>query len=234
MTAKAVKTALAEKADPERACFHARFFKTGPGEYAQGDKFLGVTVPHIRTVAKQFRDLSLSHTATLLTSKVHEHRLCALIILVEQFKRAEPTQRKAIFDFYLKHIDHVDNWDLVDGSAPTVVGEYLLDRSRARLDRWAKARSMWRRRIAIMATLAFIRRNDFADTLRIADTLLNDKHDLIHKAVGWMLREVGNRDRAAMEAFLKPRYATMPRTMLRYAIEKIPEARRKAYLAGKV
>lgn len=212
----------------------ASFLRTRPGEYAEGDVFLGVRVPETRRIAKVFRALPLSQCDDLIQSKIHEHRLCALFILTHQMKIGTAPQRKAVFDLYVKRIDHVNHWDLVDCSAPHIVGPYLMGRSRAKLHTWAKARSIWRRRIAIISTFPFIRSIDFADTLRIADTLLQDKHDLIHKAVGWMLREVGNRDRPAMEAFLKPRYASMPRTMLRYAIEKIPEARRKAYLAGKV
>ncbi len=234
MTAKQVKAALAKHGEAGYAERAASFLKTGPGEYAEGDVFLGVRVPDTRRVAKTFHELPLSQCDRLIQSEVHEHRLCTLFILIHHMKSRDPAHRKAVFDLYVKRIDHVNHWDLVDSSAHHIAGEYLLDRSRSRLDRWAKARSLWRRRIAMVATYAFIKRDDFADTLRLADTLLEDNEDLIHKAVGWMLREMGNRDVTELETFLKPRYGRMPRTMLRYAIERLPEKRRRAYIEGRV
>lgn len=209
-----------------------RFFKTGKGEYGEGDVFLGVTVPVQRQVARRFQDLPLAEAARLLKSSVHEERLTALFILVAAFKNAGAAVRKKIFGLYLKNARRINNWDLVDSSAPNVVGAYLIDKPRAVLYRLAQSPNLWERRIAMLATYAFIRRNDFQATLTIAKMQLQDKHDLMHKAVGWMLREVGNRDRAAEEAFLQRHYRTMPCTMLRYAVEKFDERTRKAYLAG--
>ena len=211
-----------------------RFFKTGPGEYAEGDRFIGVRVPAIRTLCRQYRGLPHEEVVKLLQSAVHEERLLALLVMNAQFSRGATDVRKQIYGAYLAHTDRVNNWDLVDSSAHFIVGAYLADRSRRPLDRLAKSRDLWERRIAIIATYHFIKLGDFGDTLRIADRLLDDDEDLIHKAVGWMLREVGNRDRVVEEGFLKPRYDRMPRTMLRYAIERFPERLRKAYLKGTV
>lgn len=223
---------LSKHADGEQAAFLLRFFKTGPGEYGEGDVFLGIRVPVIRRLAKQNRALPLSSVKILLRSRYHEQRALALCIMVLQAERADDTVRKALYDVYLGNTRHINNWDLVDVSAPQIVGRYLRDRSRAPLDRLAASTSLWERRIAILATFDFIRRGEFADTLRIAEKLLADREDLIHKATGWLLREVGKRDRAAEEVFLKNHCRTMPRTMLRYAIERFPEALRRKYMAG--
>ncbi len=229
-----IQTALRKQANPEDISILQRFFKTGPGEYGEGDRFIGVRVPATRRVARQFCDLSLTDTQTLLQSSIHEERLLALILLVEKFKRATPEEQKKIYKIYLSHTKTINNWDLVDTSAEHIVGAYLCNRSRALLTRLAQSDSLWERRIAIMATFHFIKQNDFDDTLNIARMLLTDQEDLIHKAVGWMLREIGNRNRECEEAFLRRHYRNMPRTMLRYAIEKFPEERRQAYLKGTV
>jgi 3-methyladenine DNA glycosylase AlkD len=196
--------------------------------------FLGLTVPLTRRIAHRFRDLSLPAVRMLLASVFHEVRLAALFILVAQFENGDEDARKAIYELYLAQTSRINNWDLVDGSAHQVVGGWLVERSRRPLYRLARSRNLWERRIAIIATYHFIKRDDLDDTFALADVLLADKHDLIHKAVGWMLREAGKRDGLRLEDWLKPRYQRMPRTMLRYSIEKFPPARRKAYLRGAV
>lgn len=219
-------------ARPEDVEKLGRFFKTGKGEYGEGDSFIGVRVPEMRKVAKGFLEMSFEHLEQLLLDKVHEYRQIALIILVDKFKRAGEREKKLIFDFYMKHAEFVNNWDLVDLSAPTIVGGYLLDRKRDILYKLARSKNLWKRRIAIVATSVFIAKGQFKDTLRIAEILLDDKHDLIHKAVGWMLREVGKKDRKVLEKFLDKHHKQMPRTMLRYAIEKFDERKRKFYMKG--
>ena len=233
-TAKEARTRLRSLGCPEQAAVLARFFKTGPGQYGEGDRFIGVKVPVTRQVAKEFQGLPLAEVESLLHSAIHEERLLALVILVGQFEKGNGATRKAIYDCYLANTRHINNWDLVDLSAPQVVGGYLESRSRKPLDRLAKSASPWERRISIVATHWFIRHGDFVDTIRIAATLLADKEDLIHKAVGWMLREVGKRDVRVLEDFLSEHCRTMPRTMLRYAIERFPEEERRKYLNGKV
>lgn len=234
-TVAAVRKRLRALADPAQAAQLRRFFKTGPGEYGEGDVFVGVKVPQIRALVRELEALPLEGAMELLQSAVHEERMLALLLLVRRFEKSKDEAARArICDLYLASTARINNWDLVDVTAPQIVGGQLGSRSRAPLYRLARSESLWERRIAIVATLRFIRAGDFADALAIADALLRDRQDLIHKAVGWMLREVGNRDRAALEAFLAPRYGAMPRTMLRYAIEKLPEALRKRYLAGKV
>jgi 3-methyladenine DNA glycosylase AlkD len=229
-----VKAALKRHANPAKVSAHERFFRTGKGEYGEGDRFIAVSVPNQRTIAKQFKDLSLGEIAKLLDDKIHECRLTALLILCEQFPRADTDGRQKIADLYIEKMDRVNNWDLVDTSAYKLLGAHLEDKDRSLLDELADSDDLWRQRIAIVATYHFIKQGDFLDTLRIARTLVHHEHDLIHKAVGWMLREVGNRDQAALERFLKGRYHKMPRTMLRYAIERLPEALRKRYLRGEV
>jgi 3-methyladenine DNA glycosylase AlkD len=219
--------------NPQDAAFLARFFKTGPGQYGQGDVFLGVRVPVVRRVAKAFAGLPLAEIESLLHSEIHEERLAALVILVTQAGKADAATRKRLYEFYLAHTRHINNWDLVDVSAPHVVGAYLADKSRKPLYRLAGSPRLWDRRISILATFHFIRQDDFDDTLRIAAMLLGDGEDLVHKACGWMLREVGNRDRGALEGFLDRHHRRMPRTMLRYAIEKLPDRKRRAYLKAK-
>jgi 3-methyladenine DNA glycosylase AlkD len=231
MNAKECQTRLRSLANPRDATFLAGFFKTGPGEYGAGDRFIGLRVPIIRKVAKEFQSLPLTEVVRLLRAEIHEERLAALVILVLQTAKADGETRKRVYDLYLANTRHINNWDLVDLSAPQLVGGYLQDKSRKPLYRLAKSAWLWDRRISILATFAFIRRGDFDDTLAIAELLLGDKEDLIHKAVGWMLREVGKRDQAILEAFLQMHYRNMPRTMLRYAIERFPEKKRQAYLA---
>lgn len=218
---------------PEQAANLARFFKTDPGQYGEGDQFIGVKVPVIRKVAKEFKSLPLAEVECLLHSEIHEERLLALVILVGQFEKADNAVRKRIYDLYLGNTAHINNWDLVDLSAPKIVGRHLETRSRRPLYRLAKSANLWERRISIVATGWFIWRDDFADTLKIAEILLNDEDDLIHKAVGWMLREVGKRDEAALVEFLDEHCRVMPRTMLRYSIEKFPEKKRQSYLKKK-
>lgn len=227
-----LKQQLNALADPEQAVQLQRFFKTGPGEYGEGDRFLGLRMPQLRRLVKGYLDLGLADVGTLLHTPIHEQRMAALLILTYQFPKATPSQQREIYDFYLDNTRWINNWDLVDVTVTHVVGAYLLTRSRKPLHGLAKSASLWERRIAMVATLCFIKHHQFEETLKIADQLLSDQHDLIHKAVGWMVREVGKRDLAVMEAFLLPRYSRMPRTMLRYAIEKLPEPRRQAYLKG--
>jgi len=210
-----------------------RFFKTGPGEYGEGDQFMGIRVPVVRKCAKEFRDISLEDTIILLKSPFHEARLLALLMLVARYGAAQSaSEQRLVYRTYLNHTRFINNWDLVDTSAPQIVGAYLFTRNRRPLYRLAVSQSLWERRIAMLATFFFIRKEEFDDTLAIARLLLNDPQDLMHKAVGWMLREVGKRDRKVAESFLLRHYQTMPRTMLRYAIEKFPPAERKAYLQG--
>jgi 3-methyladenine DNA glycosylase AlkD len=226
-----VRRRLRAFADSGRAASVARFFKTGAGEYGEGDRFLGLQVPQLRIVEREFRSLSLRDIRSLLASPWHEERLLALVILVDQFGHGDDAQRKAIYALYMASTDRINNWDLVDASAPQIVGGYLERRSRAPLHRLAKSKSVWERRIAIIATQHFIRLGDFDQTLALATALLDDKHDLIHKAAGWMLREVGKRDRTRLEIFLRKNVTRMPRTMLRYAIERFPTAVRRKYLS---
>jgi 3-methyladenine DNA glycosylase AlkD len=226
--------------DKEKAMFLTRFFKTGKGEYAEGDVFYGITVPVSRKIAIKYKDLPLDEIKDLLRSKIHEERLIAVFILVLQFQKAEERKRKEIYTLYLSYTKYINNWDIVDSSADKIIGEYLWqlqspDNTKEVLYKLAKADNLWDRRIAIMSTYAFIKHGNASLTFTVADVLLKDKHDLIHKAVGWMLREVGKRISSNVEeAFLKSKYKTMPRTMLRYAIEHFTVERRKAYLSGKV
>jgi 3-methyladenine DNA glycosylase AlkD len=216
--------------NPERGAFAERYFKTGPGEYAEGDRFLGLRAKEMHALAREFQGLPLGEVATLLASRWHEARLLALLVLVRQYPRSTDQAKTAIFRLYLDHTAHINNWDLVDCSAEHIVGAHLRDGDRRLLRRLARSRLVWERRIAIMATFHDIKRGDFRDTLAIARLLLDDEHDLVHKAVGWMLREVGKRDRKLEEAFLRVHAARMPRTMLRYAIERFPESLRQQYL----
>lgn len=209
------------------------FFKTGPGGYGEGDRFIGLTVPQVREVVKLAAEASPKVVSSLLKSPIHEERLTALLIWVRQFAKGDEAQREAIYRSYLEHTRWINNWDLVDTSARDIVGAWLADKDRKVLYALAKSASLWERRIAIVATFYFIREEEFQDTLAISEMLLEDEEDLMHKATGWMLREVGKRDQAAMEGFLVKHQRCMPRTMLRYAIEKLPEGRRQAYLQGK-
>ena len=211
-----------------------RFFKTGKGEYGEGDRFLGVRVPVLRKLARQYRDLSLTAASRLLTSEFHEERLLSLLILVSLFTRGAEKEKHAVYKAYLENTRFINNWDLVDSSAQHIVGAYLLTRNRDPIYRLARSKKIWERRISIMSTFYFIKRNEFDDTLSLSERLKQDPEDLIHKAVGWMLREIGNRNIATEETFLKIHYQDMPRIMLRYAIEKFPEDKRQAYLKGKI
>jgi 3-methyladenine DNA glycosylase AlkD len=229
-TAGSIRRHLRTLGDADDAKFLQRYFKTGPGQYGEGDRFLGVRVPAVRRVARDAHGLPLAEIELLLEDAWHEVRLLAVILYAEAYERSSAGERTAIFRSYLRHASRINNWDLVDASAARVVGAHLLTRPRNRLDRLARSRNLWERRIAIIATQAFIRNGEFDDTLRLARALMRDPHDLIHKAVGWMLREVGNRDRATLEAFLHEHAHEMPRTMLRYAIEKLPAATRKRFM----
>ncbi len=220
-------------ADPKKAQIFQRFFKTGEGQYAQGDVFLGIKVPETRKVAKKYSGIGLVEIKKTLQSKIHENRLAALLILVQKTKKANEKTKKELFDFYLENTKWINNWDLVDLSAEHLVGAYLLDKDKKAIYQLAKSNDLWEKRIAVISTFAFIKKNRFEETFKVAEMLLNDKHDLIHKAVGWMLRETGKRNLKAEEEFLQKHYKKMPRTMLRYAIEKFPETKRQAYLKGK-
>lgn len=226
-----IKRDLSQLGDPEKAKKLSGFFKTGKGQYGEGDVFLGISVPEQRKVAKRYHALSLPDLQALLGSPIHEHRLTALLILVSTYGKADASGKAAIFRLYLNNTEHINNWDLVDLSAPKIVGAYLLNKDPSILYRLAKSPNLWERRIAILSTLTFIRNNAFDDALRIAELLLQDEHDLIHKAVGWMLREIGKRDQDVEERFLRTHCAQMPRTMLRYAIERFDEQKRQFYLA---
>lgn len=230
--AEDVRRALEALRDPEVAAHSARYFKTGPGEYGAGDRFLGIRVPQLRALARAHRSLALEAVVEHLRSSWHEERLLALLILVEQHQRGDAEARERIHRLYLDHARFVNNWDLVDVSAEHLVGPHVSPAEPTLLERLANAESLWERRIAIMATFHWTRKGVVDPALRIADRLLGDPHDLIHKAVGWMVREVGRRDPERFEAFLAERYRRMPRTMLRYAIEKLPEGRRQRYLRG--
>jgi len=232
-TAKQVEKELKTHSTPARKTGAQSYFKTGKGEYGFGDVFIGVTVPDQRKTAKKFAHLPLSEIKKLLQSKMHECQLTALLILTEQYRKADDNSRKMIAKFYLANKKGVNNWDLVDSSASYILGHFLLHKSRNVLYRLAKSRSVWDRRIAIIATMAFIRENDFDETLKIAEMLLHDKHDLIHKASGWTLRETGEKSPFVLKGFLEKHATQMPRTMLRYAIEKFPEKERKKFLAMK-
>ena len=228
----AVFEALQHYVDPARQAFLPKFFKTGKGEYAEGDVFLGVTVPQARTVAKAFSRLSLDVIAELLESPYHEVRLVALLVLTTQFEKGDVAVKKKIVSFYLSHLKGVNNWDLVDLSAYKILGAWLLDKDRAPLFTLAKSTNLWKQRIAMVATYAFIRNGDFGETFLIAQMMLTHPHDLMHKATGWMLREVGKRDPDALRGFLTKNVQQMPRTALRYAIEKFPESERKRWLVA--
>ena len=226
----AVRRDLRKLASAKRAASHRWFFKTGPGEYGEGDRFLGVTVPQLRVLARTHADLPLPRVVRLLQSPWHEERLLALLILVDQYARADEPARDAIHRAYLRNTTSINNWDLVDSSAAQIVGAHLETRDRRLLRRLARSKSVWERRIAMIATYHYIRQGDFTDALAIAALLRRDGHDLIHKAAGWMLREIGKRDRRVEERFLRKHAGTMPRTMLRYAIEKFPARLRQEYM----
>jgi 3-methyladenine DNA glycosylase AlkD len=232
---KNLRRDLRDLADPTKAMVLQRFFKTGKGQYGEGDKFLGIVVPKQRTLAKTYyQQLTLADLKDLLNSAIHEERLLALLILVMQYQKGDAKLQQKIYDFYFANISAINNWDLVDLSAPQIVGAHLLDKNRDILHKLVTNERLWLRRIAIVATQTFIRNNSFQDTLLLAKKLLNDREDLMHKATGWMLREVGKRDQEQLEKFLIRYYQSMPRTMLRYAIERFPEKLRQNFLQGKV
>jgi 3-methyladenine DNA glycosylase AlkD len=234
MSLTEIKKEIKKNANPQKAELLQRFFKTGPGEYGEGDIFLGIMVPVQRAIAKKYKDLSHKDIKELLCSDKHEERLIALLILVEQFKKGDEQKKEDIFTFYHLHRKRINNWDLVDLTAHIISGSYLMYKDKSLLYKLAESKTIWDRRIAVMSTFYFIKNNVFDDALCLAEKLLDDKHDLIHKAVGWMLREIGNRDMNTEEGFLEKHYRKMPRTMLRYAIEKFPEKKRLAYLKGTV
>ncbi|HKX24526.1 MAG TPA: DNA alkylation repair protein [Candidatus Saccharimonadales bacterium] len=231
MTAQDAQQALRKVARPDRVESTARFFKAYPGGYSEGDKFLSCSVPATRLVAKEFYKLPLPELSKLISSEWHDDRLLALIILVRQYQKGNETERAAVYDFYLKHIAHVNNWDLVDTSCGEIVGEHLLDRPRDLLEKLARSDNLWERRVSVVSTFQFLKNGDPTTTLLIAEILLHDKHDLIQKAVGWMLREMGKRvDRAVLLEFLDRHAHEMPRTMLRYSIEHLSPEKRTHYM----
>ena len=225
-----LKQDLQKLANKEKAVILQRFFKTGKGEYGHGDIFLGITVPDQRKIAKKYINLNLKQIKELLKSKMHEHRLIVLLLLVEKYKKADENIKKDIINFYLSHTNYINNWDLVDLSSHQILGDYLINKDKNILYKLANSNNLWEKRISIISTYTFIRNNKFQDTLNISRILLDDKHDLIHKAVGWMLREIGKRNLEIEENFLKKYYKKMPRTMLRYAIEKFDKNKREFYL----
>jgi len=230
-----IRQEIKSLANQEKAKFLQKYFKTQPGEYGEGDIFLGLTVPEARKIAIKYKDLPLKEIQHLLDSKIHEERLIALEILTHNYEKSKSEKSKEeIVKFYLSNTKFINNWDLVDTSAPYILGNFLSNKDKSILYALAKSQDVWERRIAIVSTYTFIKNNQFKGTLAISEILLQDKHDLIQKAVGWMLREIGKKDKKILELFLKKYYKKMPRTMLRYAIEKFPEKQRKKYLKGKV
>lgn len=234
MSIKEIKADLRKFADKERAVILQRFFKTGQGEYGEGDKFIGVRVTDIRKIASKYRSAPRRDVLRLLNSAIHEERLLAILLLVRAFSEGDEEKQKEIYDLYLENTGFINSWDLVDVSAEHIVGAHLFNKSRKPLYELVRSELLWERRISVMSTFHFIRRDEFDETIRIAKILLSDSEDLIQKAVGWMLREVGKRNLETEEAFLKAHYRNMPRTMLRYAIEKFPENKRQRYLKGMV
>lgn len=231
---KAVIQDLEKLGNPEKARNLSWFFKTGRGEYGEGDIFRGIRVPDIRKLVKKYRHLSINYIEELLHSEYHEDRLLSLFLMVYQFQNGTQNKQKRIYDLYLNNLSYVNNWDLVDSSAEHIIGAWFADKNKDLLFDFAHSNSLWKRRISIMSTFHYIKKNKFDTTLKIAEILRNDPEDLIHKAVGWMLREIGKRDLLKEELFLQKNYKNMPRTMLRYAIEKFPEEKRQAYLKGKI
>lgn len=216
--------------NPLKANLLSRYFKTGKGEYGEGDVFLGLTVPQLRDIAKKYSHLKLNNIKNLLKSKFHEFRMTGVFILTYKYKKADIEIKKQIFNFYIRNKKGINNWDLIDLSSPNIVGDYLKDKDKSILYKLLKSENIWDKRIAVLATFGFIKIKNYKDSLKIAEILLNDKHDLIHKAVGWMLREIGKQDIKTEELFLKKYYKKMPRTMLRYAIEKFPQSKRNFYM----
>ncbi|MEI6480073.1 MAG: DNA alkylation repair protein [bacterium] len=230
MKSLAVEKVLKAKANKLKAQLLSKFFKTGKGEYGEGDVFLGITVPEQRLIAKEFVNIPLEEVQKLLQSPLHECRFTALLILTYKYSKADEKEKNKIFDFYIKNTKYINNWDLVDVTCHKIVGEYLFEKDRKILYKLAKSKNLWEKRIAIISTFYFIRERDFSDSIKIAEMLLGDTHDLIHKAVGWMLREVGKKDENVLHDFLKIHTKKMPRTALRYAIERLPEEFRRFYM----
>jgi 3-methyladenine DNA glycosylase AlkD len=234
MKALDVKRRLEQIGNKKQAAVSQRFFKTGPGEYGEGDIFLGIRVPVLRKLVGECQNLPVTEIEILLQSPIHEERQLAIFLFVHIFKKGDDDLKKNIYNLYLASTEFINNWDLVDASAEHIVGAYLLNKNKRPLHRLAKSTHLWERRIAIMATFHFVKQHQFSETLKIASMLLSDRHDLIHKATGWMLREIGKRDLKTEKKFLKEHYKKMPRTMLRYAIEKFPERQRQRYLKGSI
>lgn len=235
MTVTEIKKRLRKEGNLKSSEHSSRFFKTGKGEYGYGDLFLGIRVPVIRRFAKEFASLSFTDTKKLIRSKYHEERLLGLIILVNKYKKTKNNlEQEKIYQIYIDHFKYINNWDLVDVTCPHIVGKHLMDKDRSIIYKWAKSDDLWTKRISILTNWWFVRNGDLSDVFKISNILLKDEHDLIHKAVGWMLREAGKKDIKKLEAFLRPVYKKMPRTMLRYAIEKFSEKKRKSYLEGKI
>ncbi len=234
MISQVIRARLRALANPKKAEILQRFFKTGPCEYAEGDRFLGIQVPELRKLAKEYALVPLPEIGKLLTSPIHEERFLALLLMMNQHAKGNDVEKTTVYDFYVQNVRFINNWDLVDISAPYLVGAHLWERDKRPLSIFATSANVWERRIAILATFFFIKRGSYAEALRIAGLLLQDKEDLIHKAVGWMLREIGKRSLVTEEEFLRMYYKKMPRTMLRYAIERFPEPQRQQYLQGVV
>ncbi len=234
MTVKNIQRKLQQLGNRKTADALRRFFKTGPGEYGEGDVFIGVRVPELRKLVKEYPDITIKESVQLLRSTIHEERLFALLMLINKFSKGNETVKKRIYELYLQHTKFINSWDLVDGSAHHIVGAFLMDKNKEPVYRLAKSKNLWERRIAILSTFHFIKHDNYLETLKISKILLTDDQDLIHKAVGWMLREIGKRHMSTEEIFLKKYHKRMPRTMLRYAIEKFPESKRQKYLKGKI
>jgi len=234
MKVEDIRAKLRKIGDKERAKVSQSFFKTGPGEYGEGDVFLGIKVPELRKLAREYEDITVKQVKALLKSSIHEERLLALLILIRKYVKGDEAARKRIYELYLENTQFINNWDLVDVTAEHIVGAFLKGKDRRPLYRLSRSKNLWERRISIIASFHFIKHNEFSDTLKISKILLVDREDLIHKAVGWMLREVGKRHKPTEERFLKDHYRKMPRTMLRYAIERFPESERQRYLKGEI
>jgi 3-methyladenine DNA glycosylase AlkD len=232
MTIRNIQKKLQQLGSEEKAKALQKFFKTGPGEYGEGDVFIGVRVPELRKLVKEYPDITIKESMQLLRSLIHEERMLALLILIGKYSKGNETVKKRIYKLYLQHTKFINSWDLVDSSAYHIVGNFLMDKSKEPIYRLAKSKNLWERRIAILSTFHFIKHNNYSETLKISKILLTDEQDLIHKAVGWMLREIGKRHIFTQETFLKKHYKRMPRTMLRYAVEKFPEPKRQKYLKG--
>ena len=230
MTLEQLKRDAEKFSNPKRKKANQWFFKTGPGQYGEGDKFIGISMPDARIIAKKNLNLSITKVEELLHSPIHEIRMIALVIWTYQFEKADNKLKKEIYKTYLKNTKWINNWDLVDLSAPNIVGKLLLDKNKEILYKLAKSKNLWERRVAIVSTFTFIRIHDFKDSLKLAEIFLNDNHDLIHKAVGWMLREIGKKNEKVLIGFLDKHYKIMPRTMLRYSIERLSDKQRKFYM----